>query len=47
VAARLIKHLGELEATIAAGAGVEVLVYACEMSPGAIRLSHRMRWART
>ena len=28
----------------AADAGVEVLVYACEMSPGAIALRHRIAW---
>ncbi|HTK35050.1 MAG TPA: DNA/RNA nuclease SfsA [Caulobacteraceae bacterium] len=82
VAARSAKHLGELEAMVAAGdravalftvqredcdafsacrdldpvfaaaldhaadAGVEVLVYRCEMGRGAIRLSHRIPWRR-
>jgi sugar fermentation stimulation protein A len=30
----------------AANAGVEVLVYACEMGEGGIRLSHRIPWRR-
>ncbi|HTI66228.1 MAG TPA: DNA/RNA nuclease SfsA [Caulobacteraceae bacterium] len=30
----------------AAGAGVEVLAYRCEMGQGAIRLSHRIPWRR-
>lgn len=30
----------------AADAGVEVLVYACEMGTETIRLSHRIEWRR-
>ncbi len=49
---RAFSACAELDPAFAAGlaraadAGVEVLVYACEMSPGAIALRRRIAWTR-